>query len=170
MNERGAGIVFFDKSLGTFLTGYQPKYGKWSGFGGKAHEEELPLQTAFREVCEELFGISPRPEVIDEIIDCITPDLISESDSYILFGLPILSLFTIPFFLQKNGYAITKYYPFFPVCLFDLLEKRYNTQEAEVQKLLILHFSEIQDMKLSFTKEFYQDIVLLIELCSQPDA
>lgn len=161
MSKRGAGILFFDKSLGAVLAGYQPKYGKWSGFGGHSLDNELPLQTAFREVCEELFGISPRPEVIEEMIECINPEFISESENYSLFLLPIMSIFNIPFFLQKNGYAITKYYPSFPVCFFHLLHNRYNTNEAEVQKLLIIHLSEIQDMKLTLTQEFYNDLLLL---------
>ena len=158
MSERGAGILFFDKSLGTVLAGYQPKHGKWSGFGGHSLEDELPIQTALREVCEELFGISPRLEVIEEMIECMNPELLSESENYTLYGLPIMSIFNIPFFLQKNGYAITKYYPSFPVCIFQLLHNRYNTHEAEVQKLLVIHLSEIQEMKLSLTKEFYQDL------------
>ena len=90
MNERGAGILFFDKSLATILAGYQPKHGKWSGFGGRSLEGESSLQTAFREVCEELFGISPRTEVIEEMIECINPEFLSESENYTLFALPIM--------------------------------------------------------------------------------
>jgi 8-oxo-dGTP pyrophosphatase MutT (NUDIX family) len=161
MNERAAGILFYDKSLGTFLAGYQPKHGKWSGFGGHSQGDETPQQTAFREVCEELFGISPREEVLEEMIEFMNAELLSESETYTLYGLPILSIFNIPFFLQKNGYAITKYYPSFPVCLFQFLENRYNTQEAEVQKIVFFYFSELQEMKLSFTKEFYNDLLLL---------
>lgn len=161
MSERGAGILFFDKSLGIVLAGYQPKHGKWSGFGGHSLEGETPCETAFREICEELFGISPRSEVLEEMIEFMNAELLSESDSYSLFILPIMSIFNISFFLQKNGYAITKYYPSFPVCLFHLLENRYNTQEAEVQKLLVFHLSEFQEMRLSLTKEFYNDILLL---------
>lgn len=61
---KAAGLLLYTK-CGQVLTGYTPKLGKWSGFGGKIEEGESPWDAAVREVYEELFGSSERDFIKD---------------------------------------------------------------------------------------------------------
>jgi 8-oxo-dGTP pyrophosphatase MutT (NUDIX family) len=59
----GAGLLLYTQE-GCVLTGYTPKIGKWSGFGGKIEAGESPWEAAVRETFEEVFGCGPTAEAI----------------------------------------------------------------------------------------------------------
>ncbi len=158
--DKGAGILFYDESIRTVLAGFQPKHGKWSGFGGHSKDNESRIQTAFREVCEELFGISPNDESMNELIEIIHPTVLFDKVYYTLFCLPIMSIFKIVFILQKNNQTNSPYYLHMPLFLNELIEKRKIVEKAEVHSILLFHLSDLQDIKLTLTKEFYHDLLL----------
>ena len=60
MEYNAAGVLFTNGHIA--LAGYHPYKLQLSGLGGKRNPEDIdPLDTAFRELLEELFGVHPVP-------------------------------------------------------------------------------------------------------------
>jgi len=57
MSFSAAGILFQDGK--NFLSGWNPSLDSWSGFGGKRRGFETSIETAIREVVEEIFQVNP---------------------------------------------------------------------------------------------------------------
>ena len=153
----GAGILFVSYTGGSVLAGFHPKLGRWSGFGGKCHENELYIDTAVREVVEEIFGIfSLSPAILSELGKCVVSAPRNDG-GYMLFIEPIDTLLNMCEVLRKNA-QISPYYQTIPSSLDSILVPRHVNYSSEISKLLFFAFRDIQDIRYLFTDEFYQDI------------
>ena len=127
-----AGIVF--KSETHVLMGYQPHKAMISGIGGKPHEHELLIETAFRETIEELFGIDPPISLIHTLINTFNAGKVS-NDGYTMFILPFSD---IPLFLSIVSAFGSPYYSNFPTTITDLILNRRAPHDAEVTHLALV--------------------------------
>ena len=153
----GAGVLFISEDEQSVLTGFHPKLNRWSGFGGKSQENEKPLQTAVREVIEEIFGIfSLSNECFTEISTCVT-DHPQNEGGYIVFIEPISTLFKMAEVLRKKNYK-SEYYLEIPSTTSELFNTRYFSIEMEISRLEFFLLKDLQDRRGSLTQEFYQDI------------
>ena len=145
-----AGIVF--KSETHVLMGYQPDKNSISGIGGKPIGNETPIQTAFRETIEELFGLQPSKNLIEVLVDNFgfRPEV--KNDSYTMF------IYTVDELLRflcvvKSHSGPSPYYTTFPTSLESLLFDRRTPPGVEVSHLCmvpIIHesfFVDQRDMK-----------------------
>jgi hypothetical protein len=153
----GAGILFISYTVGSVLAGFHPKLDRWSGFGGKCHENEIYIDTAVREVVEEIFGIfSLSPDVLSELGKCVSSAPRNDG-GYMLFIEPIDTLLNMCEVLRKNA-QISPYYQSIPSHVDGIIVKRYVNSTSEINKLLMFAIRDIQDIRYLFTDEFYQDI------------
>jgi hypothetical protein len=121
MSFSAAGILFQHDTK--FLSGWNPSLGAWSGFGGKRRGSETSVQTAFREVIEELFQVNIRAEHLSALEVILSPYDFAQNGSYVVFFMNVSSLFQISVFLEKKGYR-SPLYSSFPTNVIDLLEAR----------------------------------------------
>jgi hypothetical protein len=154
-----AGILFVDTQSKSVLAGFHPKLNRLSGFGGKRRGEELPEQTAVREVTEELFGVF---NLAPEHIDAFAEELGSSTvyDGYSLFVEPIETVFKLSMFLSKNGY-FSPFYSELPLSVSELIHYRSHSKTTEVTNILLFALRDIGDMRQALTPEFYTDISTL---------
>ena len=164
----GAGILFISESGNSVLTGFHPKLNRWSGFGGKRRGTELALETAVREVIEELFGVfSLSSECFSEIMSCIESTPQNEG-GYMLFIETEKTIFMLSDILIKHQ-CYSDYYVNIPMNNNELVSNRFYLETMEIQKIEYFPLINLQDMRGSITDEFYSDIqsyLLLSELSS----
>ena len=131
MSFSAAGILFQHEAK--FLSGWNPSLGAWSGFGGKRRGIEYSIQTAIREVVEELFQVNPSADDIRVLEEILSPFDFEQNGDYVVFFMNVSSLFQISVFLEKKGYR-SPLYSLFPTNVVDLVEKRIlpegNTYEV----------------------------------------
>lgn len=156
MHIVGAGILFTDGA--SVLTGFHPSRGAWSGFGGKCEDGEIAQTTAVREVCEEVFGLEPAVEVLEEIRAALQFEEPSVRGDYAMFIVCVDELFTIGNRLEKNGYT-SPFYASFPKVISELLEQRSVPETAEIREILWFPLSELDAAQETFAPEFYKDLL-----------
>ncbi len=134
-----AGILFTD---GRFvLAGWQPNkvLPTLSGFGGKPIEQdEIPYDTALREVLEELFGLHGLPVLyIRSLQDQLPPPVFHVVGNYLVFVHSFESLFHLIETIYKDGLSIP-FYKTQPTSIQSLLFERTPIQGCEVSELALL--------------------------------
>jgi hypothetical protein len=130
-----SGIVF--KSETHVLMGYQPDKHMISGIGGKPIGNETPIETAFRETIEELFGIQPSSTLIEVLVDNFgfRPEL--KNGSYTMFVYTIDELLRF-LCVVKSHSGPSPYYTTFPTSLDSLLFDRRTPPNVEVIHLCMV--------------------------------
>ena len=138
MSFSAAGILFQHETK--FLSGWNPSLGAWSGFGGKRRGTETSIQTAVREVVEELFQVNPEINDIDVLEELLSPFDFEQNGDYVVFFMNVSSLFQISLFLEKKGYR-SPLYDSFPTTVTDFIEKRKipEQHEYEISHLCLLN-------------------------------
>lgn len=121
MNFSAAGMLFQDGDR--FLSGWNPSLTAWSGFGGKRRGNETSIQTAVREVVEEIFQVNLVREDINTLEEELSPFDFKQNGEYVVFFMNVSSLFQISVFLEKKGYR-SPLYSSFPANVVDLIEAR----------------------------------------------
>jgi len=155
-----AGILFVDTQSRSVLAGFHPKLNRLSGFGGKTRGEEMPEETAVREVTEELFGVfNLTPEHINEF--AVNLGASKVYDGYSLFIEPIETVFKLSMFLSKNGY-FSPFYTDLPLSVSELIYHRILSKTTEVTDISLFALRDIGDMRNALTLEFYADISTLL--------
>ncbi len=144
MSYIGAGVLITD---GTHvLAGYQPRRGATTGFGGKREEGEEPLETASRELLEELLGLTKGPKT--NIFSKWTR-LTADDADYVLFTCSFAHLEEILLHVDDSPY-----YKVRPTNITDLILRRTAPEDAEVGALALiplagpLHDELLEDMRL----------------------
>jgi hypothetical protein len=153
----GAGILFVSEDGRSVLSGYHPKLNRLSGFGGKCHEDEEPLETAVREIVEEIFGLFDiSQECSLELSSCIR-NIPKNNADYILYIESETRLFEMAYILQKNNY-VSPYYLEFPKNSFELNNFRQQKEDMEITRIDYFFIRDLQDKRGLLTKEFYSDL------------
>jgi len=156
MSFSAAGILF---QHGTkFLSGWNPSLGAWSGFGGKRRGIETSIQTAIREVVEEVFQVNIRADHNSALEVILSPYDFQENGDYVVFFMNLSSLFQISVFLEKNGYR-SPLYSSFPTTIVDLIEARC-LPEGNAYEITHLCFLDASFSSAPVDKYFRSDILL----------
>ena len=130
-----AGIVF--KSETHVLMGYQPDKNMISGIGGKPIGHETPIETAFRETIEELFGIQPSKELLKVLVNNFGFKPEVKNSSYTMFIYTIEEL--LRFLCVVKSYSgSSPYYTNFPTSLDSLIFNRRTPLGVEVGHLCMV--------------------------------
>ena len=130
-----AGVLFLRHTYDT-LMGYTPKRRHYSGFGGNKEEGESILTTALREAVEELYGISPDEELLDELVERFAENPRYERDGY---------LFVLIWFDEYPEFADivrfherrSPYYDRFPKSIKSLVRRRRSVADMEITRLVV---------------------------------
>ena len=131
----GAGIVF--KSETHVLMGYQPDKAMISGIGGKSHDLEPVIHTAFREAIEELFGVNPTQWLVASLSELFKTTGSVQNGGYTMFVLSFDDLLGFMRFVQAS-IQTSPYYAKFPESIHDLLLCRRTPPGAEVTHLALI--------------------------------
>lgn len=147
-----AGCFFTDGRL--YLAGYQPMKKKpcISGIGGHMEEGETELQTAIRELIEELFEINPVPKSVQKDIEIyVAPQKIVRNLSYTIFQYSFNDLETI-LKLMKQYDLKSPLYNSFPLTVADLVFHRLSPTNTlpEISHLVILPFVKNKNLICPF--------------------
>ena len=136
MEYTSAGCIFTNGTH--ILGGYQPNKTApcVSGIGGKRDDCEEFVQTALREMLEELFGIYDRPDFITALM-AIPYDRLAISGDYVSLIYSFSSLEKIMAELVRLN-AVSLLYNEMPLCLADLILKRSNLIDSEISHLCLL--------------------------------
>jgi len=159
---KAAGCVF--KSTHHILAGYQPKKKTpyISGIGGKKEAHESFMDTALRELVEELLEANPTPELIQDIKVSVTPTKVVQNGSYILVLYTFESLISILKLLKRHA-VNSPLYDTVPETLIDLLLKRKISSKSEISHLCILPLVE-HDRKNPFVDPYFiKDMPILMK-------
>jgi len=128
-----AGILFTDGRL--VLAGYNSKHLLISGIGGKAKENETPIQTAIRETVEELFELEEIPYILFErFYEKLTFDRLFFKSEYTTFIMTFNDLKCI-FKVLSEFELKSRVYDKIPTTLEELLMTRRG---GELSHILIL--------------------------------
>ena len=135
MEYTSAGCIFTNGTH--ILGGYQPNKQApcISGIGGKREECEEFVQTAMREMLEEMFGIYARPDFVTAVMT-IPYDRLLISGDYVSLIYSFSSLEKILTELVRLE-ATSSMYNEMPLCLNDLILKRLPTK-SEISHLCLL--------------------------------
>jgi hypothetical protein len=155
---KGAGCIFTNGKL--ILAGYQPykKVPVISGIGGSCNSGEDYIDTAHRELLEELFGFEgDLTNLIMLVKNTVSSSKYITDGPYINLVYNFDDLSAILVLLNKQS-AHSKFYDKFPQCIEDLLLKRKLIQGAEIQHLILLPV--IQNLPIA--DEFIKDIRVLV--------
>ena len=134
MEYTSAGCIFTNGTH--ILGGYQPnkKTPCISGIGGKREGCEEFVQTAMREMLEELFGIYSRNDLVNSLM-AIPYDRLVISGDYVSLVYSFDSLEKILEVVRLN--ATSPLYNEIPLTLFDLIFKRLGVN-SEISHLCLL--------------------------------
>jgi 8-oxo-dGTP pyrophosphatase MutT (NUDIX family) len=128
MSYIGAGVFITDGRH--VLAGYQPGRAAITGFGGKREEGEEPLDTAVRELLEELLGLTKSPKTNNF---SKWKRLTADDNDYILFSCSFVDLEEILLHVDNSPY-----YKVRPSTIADLILRRDVPEDAEVGALALI--------------------------------
>jgi len=117
--------------------GYQPDKHSISGIGGKPIGAETPIETAFRETIEELFGLQPSKNLIEVLVYNFGFKPEVKNGSYTMFIYTIDELLRF-MYIVKSYSGPSPYYAKFPTSLESLLFDRRTPLGVEVTHLCMV--------------------------------
>lgn len=135
---KGAGCIFTNYKL--ILAGYQPykKRPIISGIGGSCNKGENYIDTAIREMLEEIFGFEgDLTNLLVLIKTNVVPTKQIRNGDYISIIYSFDDLLSIISILN-TGFLTSKFYDIFPQNIEDILLKRKLIAGEEIQQLLLL--------------------------------
>jgi hypothetical protein len=137
MSYIGAGCLFIKNNL--FLAGVHKKDGI-TGLGGKGLFGEKPIQTAWREVLEELFDWKEVDGFLLDLLAEFEPDSTITNNNYIQHIYSIDLLETV-LEICKTCSMESKLYKIFPTTIPELLFNRVKNNTLEIKDLCLLPLS-----------------------------
>jgi hypothetical protein len=153
----GAGCVFTNGKY--ILLGFQSRNHLMSGIGGKRKDGEDTVQTAFREVIEEIFGIRDvLPECIEKCKNRIIPVGAFSRDKYHVYVLTFEHIFDIVNVLNETGCGKdSPYFEVLPSRIDELLFNRNAYASCEVPYLSLIPLMCARN-KFRVDKDIFEDI------------
>lgn len=153
----GAGCVFTNGRY--ILLGFQSRNYLMSGIGGKRKEGEDTVQTAFREVIEEIFGITGvTEECIEKCKNRIIPVGAFSRDKYHIYVLTFEHIFDIVNVLNETGCeGASPYFDVLPSRMDELLFNRNAHSGNEVPYLSLIPLVCARN-KFRVDKDIFEDI------------
>jgi 8-oxo-dGTP pyrophosphatase MutT (NUDIX family) len=136
---KAAGCLFIQGDY--VLTGYNPKLNIWSGIGGKIEKGELPYQTAFRETIEELYGLIPSKEIIDNCVKIFSTYKMIIKNNYGFIPFSFDKISTISHII-KEYIDSTPYYDYIPMSFNELITIRKTTENMEITELKVINYKQ----------------------------
>jgi hypothetical protein len=132
-----AGVIFTDERH--VLAGWQPRKAqpRLTGIGGMRNPGEPYMETALREMVEELYGCAEVPVTLLATLQKIEPTRVFQSDKYVNVVYTFKDLSSMLECINKAGIK-SYYYEKPPVNLTDLVMKRKKSKTAEVETLALL--------------------------------
>jgi hypothetical protein len=131
-----AGILFTDGKL--VLAGFNHHRFCITGIGGKKKDNETPVQTAVREMLEELFELDGVPDSLKKtIMNVLTFDNVMSNQTYTVFIMNFNDLQRV----CREVFATncpSKVYDEIPLTISDLLLKRKILRDSEFSHLSLL--------------------------------
>jgi len=154
-----AGCIFTDGKL--VLAGYHPQKGYITGIGGKSCANETPINTAFREMLEELFLVFDYP-FLNELIALRTPKLTTVTQEYTNHVFSLNDLTDMLRLLSAKK-LVSPFYKVFPTTVGELVLNRRITDSSEISHLVILPvLSEIV-----VANHFIRDVIAVSKLLNR---
>lgn len=149
-----AGIMFTDGKF--VLAGYNPRKFHISGIGGKAEENETPIQTAIRETLEELFELETIPEDLKTILfENLTFDTVFSGSGYTNFIMDFRYDLEVVFNAISKFDVRSRVYSTIPQTLEQLLMTRIVVPEAELSHLMLIPCVYNIGFDMSFINDIY---------------
>ena len=160
-----AGCVFMNNTH--VLAGYQPNKPNpcISGIGGKREGDETYLDTAIREMIEEIFGIYNATSIIEQV-KLIEVKMIIIRKTYIIVLYSFEDLVKIMEIVSKEC-VDTPMYDSIPLTIEDLIFKR-RLCDAEISHLVILPVVSHPRDKPFVDGSFLKDLSVIIQELSTP--
>lgn len=153
----GAGCMFHTNLH--ILGGYQPHKRRpfISGIGGSKEENEDYVQTALREMVEELFHVKLVNTTLIATLRQIKPEKIVMQKGYVILVYTFATLEKMITIVYDSG-IISPLYATKPNSVCDLVFNRLVNKEAEISHLSILPFVKHRDSAVFIDREFVRDI------------
>ena len=153
----GAGCIFTNGKY--ILLGFQSRNYLMSGVGGKRKEGEDTVQTAFREVIEEIFGITGvTEECVEKCKNRIIPVGAFSRNKYHIYVLTFEHIFDIVNVLNETGCGReSPYFDILPSRMDELLFNRNAHSSSEVPYLSLIPLVCAKN-KFRVDKDIFEDI------------
>jgi len=148
-NFKAAGCLFTNNVH--VLGALQKKSQKISGIGGKREENETYIQTALRELVEELFEVNPPETLLCTLQDIVNPKKVFMNNSYVNVVYSFDDLEMILTFV-KYYCKDTTLYNTFPTNCMTLIMDRKNVS-SEIRQLVLLPCEKNVCIDLEFIKD-----------------
>ena len=144
-----SGLQQFDKNIGI------------SGIGGSKQDDETYIQTALREMIEELFDIVEVPKQIITVLEKrFKPSHIFQVQSYISVVYTFTQLESMLKLFVKHGIK-SRLYQDAPLKLYELVLYRFPCKQCEIHTLQFLPLYPAWPYDKLVQKDFIQDINML---------
>lgn len=151
---KGAGCLFTNNVH--VLGAWQRKSRMISGIGGKREEDETYMQTALRELIEELFEVKPSNILLWTLEDVIKPKKVFLTGSYVNVVYSFEDLEMILTF-TKYYCKSSLLYDTFPSNYINLIIERKNIVSSEIGELVLLPYNK----NIRIDQNFIKDISIL---------
>jgi hypothetical protein len=153
-----AGVFFTNDTL--FLGGYQTidETTFISGIGGTKEDGETYMDTALREMIEEIFDTVDVPkDLIDTLKGRFPPHIVFQQYTYIIATYSFKDLEKMLKVISKFGLK-SRLYDTIPTTLYELVLFRYPTKDSEITQFLLLPLNLPRQFTKSVHKELKEDI------------
>jgi len=153
-----AGVFFTNDTL--FLGGYQTvdETTFISGIGGTKEDGETYMDTALREMIEEIFDTVDVPKaLIDTLKGLFPPRVVFQQYRYIIATYSFKDLEKMLRVISKFGLK-SRLYDTIPTTLYELVLFRYPTRDSEITQFVLIPLNLPTQITNSVHKELKQDI------------
>jgi hypothetical protein len=153
-----AGVLFTDDTY--VLAGSQniKKTLYISGIGGKKENNETYMDTALREMVEEIFDIQPSHIDLELLKKKFKPKMVFQVKTYITVVYTFIDLQNIANFLNNRGFQ-SRLYNIFPLSVDDIVKERITCFNTEIYKLHLIEFAKRENYPKTVHTDFIHDLV-----------
>ena len=162
-----AGVFFTNDTL--FLGGYQTidEDTFISGIGGTKEDGETYMDTALREMIEEIFDVVDVPkDLLVTLKRRFPPRIVFQQYTYIIATYSFKDLEKMLKAISKFGLK-SRLYDTIPTTLYELVLFRYPTKDSEITQFLLLPLNLTKQFTKIVHKELKEDITAYMQLIAK---